>query len=145
MGFAHDFWGIRPWTRHSLVLLVAGLSYVAIGMSYFYALPNGPRWDALVLAREWMPLRYWGAVFVLAGLLAVVSARWPPVAETWGYMVLTGLSAGWGMFHLLGVLVENAPRAGYTSAATWFLVAFLWWSISGLANPSRVVIRHGSS
>ena len=33
-------WGLRPWRRHSLVVLVAGFAYIAIGATYLLAEPE---------------------------------------------------------------------------------------------------------
>lgn len=132
--------GIRPWTRHSLVLLVAGLVYTAIGFAYFFAPMEGRRSASLVVALNWMPIQGWASLFISAGILAVISSRWPPIADTWGYTVLTGLSAGWATVYAMGVIFEQSPTANLSAAFLWGLVAFMWWAISGLVNPDRVVV-----
>lgn len=137
--------GIRPWTRHSLVLLVAGLAYVCIGIAYHYIIPGGPRWEALVVARHWIPLDAWATVFVIVGIMSIISSRWPPFADSWGYAVLTGLSSGWGAFYFAGVIFENTPMSNLTAGFVWWLVAFMWWAISGLINPDRAVIVNGQT
>lgn len=137
--------GIRPWTRHSLVLLVAGLAYIGIGSAYYYIIPGGPRWEALVVARHWMPLDIWASVFVLVGFMSIISSRWPPFADSWGYAVLTGLSSGWGAFYFAGVIFDDSPVSNLTGGFVWWLVAFMWWAISGLMNPDQVVIADGQT
>lgn len=129
---------LRPWTRHSTVLLVAGLVYIFIGLSYTLAGEGDARKTALAVALSWMPLNVWGYIFMGAGLLSVVSTRWPEFMETWGYMVLTGLSASWAAFYGTGVIFLEAPSTGWTGTFLWGLVAFLWWAISGLLNPGRL-------
>lgn len=137
--------GVRPWTRHSLVLLVAGLAYIGIGITNHYIVPGGPRWEALVVARHWFPLDVWSGVFVLVGVMAMLSSRWPPFADAWGYAVLTGFSAGWGGFYVAGVIFENSPTSNLVGWILWWLIAFMWWAISGLINPDRVVIANGQT
>ena len=132
---------IRPWQRHSLVLTVAGLIYIAIGASYFVTEITPSRARALVVALELLALKQWGVVFILSGALAMISARWPPISRTWGYMVLCGLSAGWSAVYLTGVVLIGAPSTNLSSFVTWGLIAFLWWAISGLLNPLKVA-RH---
>ena len=134
------WWGIRPWRRHSLVLMVAGLAYVAIGNSYILAAPTEARRRALVIALSWFPIQYWGAIWIMVGVGAIISARWPPVVETWGYVALTGLSAGWSATYLMGIIFKGAPSSGFTQVIVWGLMAFLWWAISGLVNPDKVVV-----
>jgi hypothetical protein len=131
----HPWRGIRPWTRHSLVLIVAGFMYVAIGVAYILASPSPSREAALVVALQWMDIHHWGFVFMFVGFLAVFSSRWPPISETWGYMALTGLASGWSGFYAMGVILEHSPVANISGAFLWALVAFLWWAISGLLNP----------
>lgn len=138
--FNSRFIGFRPWRRHSLVLVVAGLSYVGIGNSYILAKPSEAREQALVVALSWFPLEIWGIIWILVGLVAIISARWPPIAETWGYMVLTGFTAGWSATYLTGIIFEDSPTSNLLSVLIWALVAFLWWAISGLVNPTDKVV-----
>jgi hypothetical protein len=138
-----DWFGLRPWTRHSLVLLVAGLCYFGVGFSYMFAEPGGGSYKNLAVARMWMPLHHWGLVFMFVAVLTMISSRWPPTADKWGYMVMTGLSAGWGAFYVMGVIFANVPTAAVSGAFVWWLLAFMWWAISGLVNPVRVVIVSG--
>lgn len=128
---------LRPWQRHSLVLAVAGAAYIGIGASYALAAPRPARASSLELALNIMPLDGWGVVWVMVGLLGVLSSRWPPASETWGYSAMSCLAALWGGFYL-GAIVVGATAQAFTGAVVWFLVAFLWWAISGLSNPDQV-------
>lgn len=134
------FWGLRPWKRHSTILMVVGILYALIGFAYFSAPPNKTRDQTLVVVLQIAPIQFWGGVFFFAGILVSVSSRWPPFAETWGYMVLTGLSAGWAATYLLGFLFLKAPAAGITGGLLWSLLAFMWWAISGLLNPDKTAV-----
>lgn len=131
------FAGLRPWRRHSLVLLVAGLVYIGVGFSYISAEPTQGRLVALQVAFSWWGVNGWGAVFMTAGLLSILSSRWPPISKTWGYMVLAGLSAGWATFYLVAIIFKGAPVQNISSTLSWGLMAFLWWAISGLRNPNE--------
>lgn len=139
--------GVRPWERHSLVLLVAGLSYTATGLSYILAEPTKTREVALHFPLAWAPIGFWGILFMAAGALVVLSSRWPTFAETWGYMVLTGLSTGWSLAYVAGVIFSNSPATNLSGGLVWGLLAFLWWAISGLLNPDKraVTTPHGST
>lgn len=137
--FTKQWLAVRPWRRHSTVLLVAGLAYVGIGISYILTEPTLARTRALEVASSWWSLEHWGLVFIASGVLAVISARWPPFSQTWGYMVLTGLSTGWGTFYLTGIIFVNAPISGISSVLIWYLIGFMWWAVSGLLNPGEVI------
>lgn len=128
---------LRPWQRHSLVLAVAGTVYVLVGVSYIVSRPTPSREASLGIAISWWPLPVWGAIWVVVGLLAILSSRWPPASETWGYTTMTGLSAGWSSFYLFGIVLDGAPAQGFSGVLVWGLVAFMWWAISGLVNPSE--------
>lgn len=141
--FKRHYIGIRPWTRHSLVLLVAGTVYICIGIVYFSTPSSSPTWDSLAIAREWFSLDAWGAIWIIVGALAILSARWPPKVETWGYMALTALSAGWGAFYVLGVIFGDNTVGSLAVGLMWLLVAFLWWAISGLLSPEIERINNG--
>lgn len=131
----HDYkWGLRPWSRHSLVVLVGGLAYVAMGVTYITTVPVPSRESSLYIALNLMPLSVWGAVWIAVGVLAIISARWPPASETWGYSTLTGLAAWWSVVYILGVLF-GAANQSLSGSVIWGLVAFLWWGIAGLVNP----------
>lgn len=130
--------GIRPWTRHSLVLLIAGLVYVCIGFVYVNTPIGGPTWEALVTAREWFSLDQWAFLWIVVGALSMISSRWPPVAEKWGYMALTGLAAGWGAFYILGVIFGGNSIGTMAVGLVWWLIGFMWWAISGLLSPEQV-------
>lgn len=137
----HDYkWGLRPWRRHSLVVLVAGFAYIAIGVTYMLTEPVASRESALALALNIMPLAAWGIVWIAVGLLAVISARWPPASETWGYSTLSGLASWWSACYGLGVVL-GTPNQSVSGALLWGLVAFLWWAIAGLWNPDQHLVR----
>lgn len=137
------WWGLRPWKRHGLVLLVAGLVYIAVGWSYIWIGETPARLETLAVLLYWLPIEFWGWVWIFAGILAIVSSRWPPKSKTWGYMVLTGLAAGWAAAYVTGILFANSPAGtNMIAALAWGLLSFMWWAVSGLLNPNdaRVLV-----
>jgi hypothetical protein len=128
-------WGLRPWKRHSTILLVAGFLYVLIGIQYIVAEPSEGRNRALAVILQVAPIHIWGGLFFTAGLLAMISSRWPPTTHVWGYMVLTGLSSGWGATYATGLIFSHAPPTNIGQSIVWGVLAFMWWAISGLPNP----------
>ena len=131
------WWGLRPWRRHSTILMVVGILFMFVGYAYISAPASEMRERSLHVILQWAPLQFWGSLFIAAGALAVVSTRWPPLTETWGYMVVTGLSAGWAATYLTGILFFHAPASGWTQVFLWGVLAFMWYAISGFPNPER--------
>jgi hypothetical protein len=129
------WWGLRPWKRHSTILMVVGFLYVLIGIQYMLAGPSPARELALAAVLRVAPLDVWGGVFAVVGVLSIISSRWPPLAETWGYMVLSGLSSGWAGAYLTGIAIFKSPITNITQVILWFVLAFMWWAISGFPNP----------
>lgn len=125
---------LRPWRRHGLVLAVLGAVYILIGLSYVLTDLSPMRQSSLRVALALMSLEGWGVVWIIAGLLAILSSRWPPASETWGYTLMSGLAALWGSFYATAIGLGASVQA-VTGALVWFMVAFLWWAISGLKNP----------
>lgn len=134
------YWGLRPWRRHSFVLAVAGAVYVSYGLIMAAIDPSESRTVGLSVALELLPLTGWGAVWIIVGSLALASTRWPPQSETWGYAAMSGLSALWGAMYLVGMVFFGAPINNLSGILVWWLVAFLWWAISGLRNPEILLV-----
>lgn len=133
------WWGLRPWKRHSTILTVVGLLFVLSGVQYIVMKPTKAREETLRALTQFLPVQFWGGLFVLAGLCAIISSRWPPLAEAWGYMVLTGLSSGWAATYLTGIIFFHAPVVNISQVIIWSAFGFMWWAIAGLPNPERSV------
>lgn len=140
LGWKHHLLTVRPFNRHSLILTAAGVAYMLTGATYILSTPTEDRREALAVALRWFPIEIWGMIFILVGLLAVISSRWPILSNSWGYAVLTGLSAGWSATYAAGVIFEGAPVDNITGVLSWALLAFLWWAIPGLVSPDRTVV-----
>jgi len=131
----------RPWQRHGLVLMVGGLVYISLGVMYLTIGELSHRREInLSVALEVMPLKYWALLFIFSGALACLSSRWPSFSDSWGYMVLCGMSSGWSAVYLMSYIFGPAPITSTTYALIWFLMAFTWWAISGLVNPEKVIV-----
>jgi hypothetical protein len=134
----HPWRGIRRFERHGLVLFVAGTVYVLIGIAYLVSDPLPSRKEQLHYALNILDYNHWGYVFIGIGLLAILSSRWPPASETWGYQALTGQSVAWAGFYIAGILFHGAPWSGITGALLWGIIGFMWWAVSGLVNPRHL-------
>lgn len=126
-----------PWTKHAQVLSIAGLAYMGIGITYITSTPSPSREAALRLALHWFPIQGWGAIFCAVGLLTLISSRWPPVTKRWGYVLLTGISAGWSATYAAGVIFDGSPPQNLSGFFLWGNFAFLWWIISGLTEHTK--------
>lgn len=135
------------WSRHSRVLLVAGMIYVAIGISYISAYKNVQKSPSLKVALSWLDLPFWIAIFLAVGFLVICSAFSRIGRKTWGYMLLAALSSTWAAFYILAFLFKGAPALTLVSGLTWLLLAFVWVQISGLISPESLVhsleVRNG--
>lgn len=136
----HNWLGVRPTRTHSMVLIVAGLVYFAIGVSYLSAEPTPDRLIALKYALIWLDYNNWGYVWIAVGILSIISSKWPPISETWGYTVLTGQAAAWALFYASGIVFGSAPNSVVSGVLSWGLIAFMWWSISRLVNPEVLAL-----
>lgn len=130
---AHTWWALRPWRRHSLVLALGGLIYVGIGFAYIIAQPTTQQ-----LAARVAPMPVWGVLFLVTGFLALLSSRWPPASEKWGYSALSGTSAWWSVLYVFGTFIFDGRAL--TGGLVWALVTLLWWAIAGLDNPAERVV-----
>lgn len=128
----------RHWTRHSLVLIVAGLIYVGIGYAFIVSPGYVGKDPSLKSALRVFSLDGWGVVYICTGALAMISAFSPIGKKAWGYMILTGLSSAWAVLYAMSVIFGDAPGITLLSGLIWFLLAFIWWAVSGLLSPEHV-------
>lgn len=143
--FKSRYLSIRPWTRHSLILLVGGLIYIFIGISKILNGVQPERQEALTFALDMMPIESWGVVFVFLGLFSMLTSRWPSFTKTWGYAALTGFSLAWGLFHIEGIILTDASPESLSSGLLWLFVAFMWWAIGGLLDPASKRVEAGGA
>jgi hypothetical protein len=129
---AYRWWALRPWRRHSLVLALGGLIYVGIGVAYVATTPS------IQLAARIAPITAWGVLFIVTGLLALLSSRWPPASEKWGYSAMSGTSALWAALYFLSTAFFDAHAL--IGSLVWALITLLWMAVAGLENPADRVI-----
>ena len=132
---------IRPWKRHSLILVMTGLAHLTFGATYLYLAEGGPRMRMLVVPLKTAPVEFWAHVFMWVGAFIILSSVWPGHSEKWGYVVATGWSAAWAAQYLIGAyLLQEHYAANIAMGSLFTLIAFLYWGISGLVNPDDVAI-----
>ena len=125
---------LRPFKRHSLVLITAGAIFIMIGWSYILTAPTDSRVQALQIALNLCSLEGWGVAFIVAGSLGMLSARWPEFSEKWGYTAMAGMASWWANVYLWGVLL-GADNSSISGGLVWILITLFLWAISGLENP----------
>lgn len=128
----------RRWTRHSLVLVGAGLVYVGIGVAFILAPGYVGKDPSLKSALRLLTLDQWGIVYILIGTIALISAFLASGRKIWGYMVLTALSSAWAFLYVMSTFLNDAPKITLLSGLLWLLLAFIWWAVSGLISPEHV-------
>lgn len=137
MEFRSRYYGLRPWQVHSEILAVAGTAFVTRGLMYVLVEPDNRQQELLQVPLAMASMNTWGVVFMLAGALALISTRWPPVSKTWGYAALAGLSAGWAFFYF-AALPLGAPWTALGGAILWALIGYVWWRVASLINPDDI-------
>lgn len=135
LSFKDLYLKFKPWTRHGGILVVAGCVYILAGFVQIFSRPTESQVEALYFALHLMPIDGWGVGFVVVGLIALISSRWPNWHRSWGYTVLTGWSAAWSAFLFAGATLTDAKVVYFGTAGTWALLAYLWWAVSGLMSP----------
>lgn len=133
--------GVPRWTRHSLVLIMAGTIYFGIGIALLFLPNDAKRVSTIKTAQDIMPMTAWALIFVLVGFFASLSSFLNLGRRPWGYMALTAMSSAWACIYLLAVIFEKAPSITLVSAFTWFLLAAIWIGVSGLVAPEQLEAR----
>lgn len=136
--------GLRPWRQHSQVLAVGGAAYFVIGLAYCFTPLTPSRAAGLEFPLQVAPIETWGIVFIIVGVLAFASTRWPPASETWGYTAMSSLSAAWAMAYLLGILIFGTPTSTVSGVVVWGLFAFVWRAVSKLRNPEELLVNEAT-
>ena len=137
VGATRTWFALRPWQRHSIVLLAGALVYICQGLVYLLVdlTPDRQRGLSAVFQVTRHHPEPWGVIWIIVGALALASTVWPPQSKTWGYTGLTAMAALWGAGYGGSALFLGAPLNNLSGLAVWWLVAFMWWAISGLVNP----------
>jgi hypothetical protein len=125
---------LRPWGARGLVLVILGIIWSLLGTHYVLVpwTPNAR--EALFVPAALAPQWVWGMGWLVAGLLAIVSSRWPPTQDSWGYVALGTTAMLWACFYLFGALRSDLV-SGATGSLVWLAVCGLLYAVSRLAEP----------
>lgn len=130
---------LRPWKRHSLVLMAMGSIFICMGWTYILTDPTAVRTDSLRMALNIAPLDVWGGAFIISGVMGMLSARWPEASERWGYTAMSGIASWWACCYLVSVILGWVAISSLTGFFLWASLPVLLWAISGLDNPHEVI------
>ena len=121
----------HPLGRRGACLLTLGTIYVLLGVGRVLTTDLGPSSRrAMGLALDLLPLPAWGALLIVAGLVACVTARWPAGRNGWGFLALSVTAAWWLCVYAAGALVYGSASA-WPAALIWLLLVVLVQIIAG--------------
>jgi hypothetical protein len=133
----------RRWKvgRRGAGLLTFGVLYIVAGLGPFTAGTVGIEGHrALGLALAIAPIRVWGALLIAVGVLACLTACWPPGKDGWGFLALSMTGAWWTVVYICGGLFFES-RTAWNQALVWAVVVTLilihtGWEESGSGDPA---------
>lgn len=134
--------------RRGGVLIVYGLLFVFLGFGYTGSRPTPNVVEALVVAERLAPLQFWGLLWMIAGLLCIVSAvAWDSEPGALGFIAAELPPLGWGTWYLLGWVGRHWSWAGNTfgvgndrgwvNAGLFYALLLIVYMTAGLRAPAR--------
>lgn len=124
----------RMLGRRGAILLCYGIVWSIIG--YGQITSPAPDLRGLRLLLQMMPLDAWGWLWVVSGLIAVVSA-WLPQGKDWlGFLALPLMVLPWAVSYLLAWIIGDFPR-GWVATVVWGAIAAPVLVVAGWREPPR--------
>ena len=115
--------------RGAFQLLFAGV-YLVVGYSFFANPGGGLRQAQLRWVTDLLPLEQFAVLWIIAGLIAAVSAFKCRPSDWIGFSALVFAPAVWGALFLIGGL--TGTLSAFTSAAVYWLFAAAPMIVSGM-------------
>lgn len=131
----------RPWpgTLRGLVLWFFSLAFIALGGINYIATPLPARTDEALSAVLFLaPAPAWGWVMVAIGLTSAFSAYCHKNRDTYGFVLLAGFCASWGMGYVAGYVLFGAGLRSVGGAVIWLLFAAILTTVSRMPNAPLV-------
>ena len=120
--------------RRGAILLCYGIVWAIIG--YGQITSPAPDLRGLRLLLQMMPLDAWGWLWVISGLIAIVSA-WLPQGKDWpGFLALPLMVLPWAVSYLLAWIIGDFPR-GWVATVVWGAIAAPVLVVAGWREPPR--------
>lgn len=122
--------------RRGAFLVLMGTAYIFLGYGYGYQSTPRVTKDQLALPLLLVDdLRFWGTLWIVAGVLAVFNAWWPPGRDAVGFMALELFAMVWAVLNITGDLFLDAPR-GWVVGVIFGAWAAAVLIVSGMADPT---------
>jgi uncharacterized membrane protein len=113
------------------VLVLLGFIFILTGFGFVKHPELNPAAKAqLHTALQIAPIQFWGVMFIISGLVAMISSRWPPGQSVWGYGTLAIVSIWWTSMYVTGWLYLGVTGA-YRGALSWATTSLIILIISG--------------
>jgi hypothetical protein len=122
--------------RRGSFLILFGLIYVAVGLSYIYAPNDSPVRQSMAWLPHLTDLTFCGGVWATAGLIAGVHAFLPIPKDRFGYMALAATAIAWTVAYMVSWGLGYADR-GWVSAVVFAALGAATLVVSGMPNPVR--------
>lgn len=124
----------RRCGRRGTILTCYGIVWVLYG----YAQQVTPQADqrGLKLLLNLAPLSVWGWCWIVAGIIALVSAWAPPGLDAAGFVSLVAVVLPWTFTYLATWLLGDYPR-GWVAAAIWALITVPVLVVASWPEPAR--------
>ena len=120
--------------RRGAILLCYGIVWAIIG--YGQITSPAPDLRGLRLLLQMMSLDAWGWLWVISGLIAIVSA-WLPQGKDWpGFLALPLMVLPWAVSYLLAWIIGDFPR-GWVATVVWGAIAAPVLVVAGWREPAR--------
>jgi len=126
---------MRMLGRRGAILLSYGTVWALVG--YAQLVTPQPQQPGLHLALDLLPLQVWGWLWIVAGLIALVTAWLPQGADWAGFLALPLIVLPWWLSYLTAWLQGDFPR-GWVAAVVWAAIAFPVLVVAGWREPARV-------
>lgn len=120
--------------RRGAILLCYGVVWAIIGYGQITA--PAPDLRGLRLLLQMMPLDVWGWIWVVSGLIAIVSAWLPPEKDWPGFLALPLMVLPWTVSYLLAWILGDYPR-GWLASVVWGAIAAPVLVVAGWREPPR--------
>ncbi|MFD4547308.1 hypothetical protein [Streptomyces sp. NPDC058466] len=120
--------------RRGAILLCYGAVWSIIGYGQITA--PAPDLRGLRLLLQMMPLYAWGWIWVVSGLIAIVSAWLPPEKDWPGFLALPLMVLPWTVSYLLAWILGDYPR-GWLASVVWGAIAAPVLVVAGWREPPR--------
>lgn len=124
----------RRLGRRGTILSCYGIVWLLVGWGQI--VQPQPDQRGLQVALSLMPLTAWAWCWIIAGLIALVSAWAPPGRDAAGFVALVLIVVPWMATYLASWMLGYYPR-GWAAAAVWAAITVPIMVVLGWAEPPR--------